>query len=87
MARVGPAAINPWSLAGERNPAENLETVLESGEGALARNKAVVKRMVDFMSLHPCLNIVKSGAYIKYTPPHFVGHPSRKMLSGSISLT
>ena len=28
--------------------------VFASGEGALARNNAVVKRMVDFMSVHPC---------------------------------
>jgi hypothetical protein len=43
-------AINPWVSATERKPAEISVMVLESGEGALARNKAAVKIMVGFMS-------------------------------------
>jgi len=49
------AASNGWALPDFKKPAEISEMVWESGEGALAKNSAVAKMAVDFISLHPCI--------------------------------
>jgi hypothetical protein len=52
-------ANNPYPFFSKRNPAESSEKAFESGDGALARNRAVVNRMVDFKSVHPFSHVKK----------------------------